>query len=243
MITVVFPYISDFAEGDELKYAIRSIQTHLKTKFRICVIGDLPSYLDSNEIIHIPVNRFSEGLFKKWFDQLNKLQTAIESKSVSEQFIWMYDDTYLIDDVTYNDLLKPKAEFPYFSDNAKNAGPLWQHVHTQTCEKLKHYTIQVFNYETHLPRVYDKSLLLYLIEKFSLHKNPYAIATLYYNYYFPDTYPDDVKNYRAKITEPASMYDIITATDKKKFLNHKNKCFNDSMKGYLENTFPEPSIY
>src|SRR5574344_2575607 len=54
VISGVIPYRADEANGQELRFALRSFEKKFKEPFHIVVIGDKEDWSDEENIIHIP---------------------------------------------------------------------------------------------------------------------------------------------------------------------------------------------
>ena len=88
---------------NELDYSIRSVRKNFKGVGDCYVVGDNP-HLD---VKHIEVQRIetSKWGYFRHFDQIKKLKAILDS-DISDDFVLMYDDIYLINKVKRSDLAK-----------------------------------------------------------------------------------------------------------------------------------------
>jgi hypothetical protein len=247
-ISVVYPYVHEadgpatFAQWEELRYSMRSLK-NLNANFEVFVVGDDPGWF-SDKVNYIPLPRICDN---PPLDIINKLNKAIEHPDITDDFIWMNDDIYIINRVELWEvyMLKAMNNLAKLDLKPKN---LWYRNLIKTYEKLRQLKCSTWNYSTHLPFVYNKQKMQELIEVFDLENESYLITTLYHNYFYPKSLPlvlnvklDDMKvaAYRKDFD-----YDLMKRFFVyKKFFNHSVHGFSDKVKRILSETFPEPSVY
>lgn len=145
-----------FIGGRELKYSLRSACKHLH--FDKCVIaGDHPPFSFSG--LHIPVS----GPPTKHENGFAKLQAALESVEVSDPFILMNDDFFI---------LQPFESIPYFH-MGKLVDWIARFPYRSTYYEKAIKTLSMVGdkaniFELHFPFLYEKQKLRRLIEKYSL---------------------------------------------------------------------------
>ena len=55
VIDIIYPNIEKFAQWEELRYSIRSLEKNLRNiEFKIWIVGDWPQWLDPEKASHIP---------------------------------------------------------------------------------------------------------------------------------------------------------------------------------------------
>ena len=230
MVTVVIPYLHVLAKqsgGEEIRYAIRSWEKHMKDDFEIVIVGDKPAWFTGG---HIPCKPIRGMTFARAFDIALKLELAVNSPLISEQFIYTYDDIYLIDDCMLKDfeiiraigILKPETK----------ASATWQRLLDATKKLLP---TPVYNYETHCPRVFKKEWLARILKAYNLMRNALLVSTLYYNEFYekPEEVLIEHNTFKAGIYERMNMAGIRKAITGKKVLNHGESAYNDSMKKFF----------
>src|SRR5688500_2320198 len=90
----------------ELRYCLRSIETHLSGYGDIFLIVHKPKWVKN--VMHIP----AEDEQRTWWKERNiyrKILLACEDPRVSDDFLFMNDDHYLLSDFV-------AGEFPYYRE-------------------------------------------------------------------------------------------------------------------------------
>lgn len=145
---VVIPYRR--TRSDELVYALRSLKNIRHNK--VFIIGDRPDFI-SDQVIHIRY-RQTYDIAK---NTLNIINLAVETTKVSEEFIWLHDDTYFMQPIrkipilhrgTYDEVLEKykNRRFNYYVQRQ-----------IRTNARLKDLGIEnPLCYELHVPFVISK---------------------------------------------------------------------------------------
>lgn len=238
MVTVVYPYVHKYAQFNELLYSIRSMATHFKEEFNLVVIGDKPSWL-SDEAIFINAAVISNVPVK---DVASKMKKIIAADFVSENFIWMNDDIYAVNDVSLSDIATPKAiedlDELYINGrglyNTNYRRNMWQ-----TYNVLKSEGLPAVNTCTHLPFYYNKQLLSHVLSKYDVGTNLYLITLLYHNNLFKKEEYLLVGNYSGFKSalyqnKVGSHQELDAKNQKSKFFNHSDTGFEKSKKAIAE---------
>lgn len=249
MIDIIIPYILGPDNGLELKYALRSIEKNFKDEYKICIIGDLPDWCIN--VFHIAQNSIEDNNdFVRFRDTQSKILTACKTKEISKDFIYSYDDIFFISDCTIKDFKTPYA----VSDKKKqpfaqwfegcNAGNNWIKLLRKTLLLLHEEKKNIFDCETHTPRLYNKDNCLKLFRQYGLSDSPYMFATLYFN-----NFANNIKilsklnNFKAGIYNPTKKAGIIRLCKHAKVLNVGKKAYDKELISALEELFPHPSKY
>jgi len=249
-IDFIIPYVKGPDQGQELKFALRSIEKNfLHDNYRVIVVGDKPGWLTGVE--YLEFLRIPEQKNRNFTDQLLKLYSALTELNVSQQFIWAYDDVYFTGPVKLADLKQLKAvasfdKYPRHLDNA-SAGPHWKSTLTYTLLTAIENGGSNYNYETHLPRYFSKSRILKLIEKFNLLGKPMMISSLYYNYYHKNEIPlclfDNNPGVRFLLRSLFDAENLKKQMNRYMFTNNDPKTWTPVLKKVLLEMFPEKSKY
>lgn len=235
LIDVVIPYrLSPFTNSLELKYCLRSIDKHLQNVGRVWIIGEKPTYLniyEGGKCWHIPVNETN------WYEYLTrnihtKILTACLDPVVSNPFLYMNDDHFLLQDMDAE--LIP----PYHS------GKTWGRVKGRYHITVRN-TLDKFpgtdNYDIHAPMLIYKTDYIETVGKLNW-KVPYgyAIKTTYCNLAgipYGKFYPDYKLDHKPTETD---FSEILT----RKFFSVGDKGFNNtSMFQFLNQLYPNKSKY
>lgn len=247
-IDIIIPYILGPDDGLELKFAIRSIEKNFQhDNFRIIVIGDKPSWLSQAD--HVAFDRIPPQKYRNFTDQLLKLYSLLTEKEISQQFIWTYDDVYFTGKVKLSDLKLLKAvagfdKYPHHLDNA-GAGPNWLGTLKYTMKMVTGKGGSNYNYETHLPRCFNRNRMLKLFDDFNLLARPMMISSLYYNFYHRDSEPlcllEKNPGVRFLLRSVFDYENLKKQISRHLFTNNDPRLWNPVLKRVLSEIFNEKS--
>ena len=222
-----FVYICRDGENEELRYSIRSICKN--TKFsNIWVVGGKPDWYSGNYL------RVEQNHTKNR-NARNNLKKITSSKDISDDFILMNDDFFI---------MKPVENIPYY-----HGGHLINKVNVfeknepkspytkllgNTYDKLIRMGIKdPLDYALHVPMKMNKRNLVKVISP------GFSIRTLYGNIYdVGGIEMKDVKYHDKRIW----ANQIVNITEDNIFLSSSDSSFN-KMKNKLQKEFSDPSIY
>ena len=182
--SVVWVYWAAGAESEELKYSMRSAQENLIDAGNFVLCGDIPKWFSGDAILSKKWTRrqnkkkFGTRHWAKWIDSIVKLKKIINDDRVTQKFLWMYDDTFIVKPTRIADMLEPRASGRI---RASEKGNLWRKARARTGKALADANLPNWDYSTHCPIVYDKERLRETIEKFGCDRNPRVIESLYCN--------------------------------------------------------------
>ena len=242
MTHFVFPYYAKPAKGFEISYACKSIKKFYQDKFKLFIVGDHPRF-KGIEFINCPRIQSGKG---REIDVFNKLQQTVKSNKINKNFVWIYDDIMFIDKVKPEDLQRPIAydyvhDLKKYLEGRKVSKGYYQRKFAATMTILKKEGLPQWDYETHLPRTYDKDKAQYIIDKYKLLENVYLFATLYFNNFekAPWSTVKKLKKFKAELYKPHEPLMVKELTKGKKILNYSdralNKHFDEYVKGILKN--------
>lgn len=186
-------------DNNELRYALRSLDENIKFEWRPIVVGMAEHRPEWYIGIYVVVDRpVTNVKFENYRDTLNKLRWYANNHE--GEFVYTYDDTCLLKpvyDVHYIVNMPLECERSEYKQirTSKHGRTITKSM--EILERIVPEDMVLYIYETHLPRRYDCKLLRELFSKFDPdgYEPPYAPATLYFNYYQPDTYiPIEVDN-------------------------------------------------
>jgi len=197
LIDIVIPYSTTFntKENNDLKYALRSIDKNAVFDCRIIIIGDLPEFIDFykkpdktnaiKEIEYISHERKGGLQFANCLDVNTKMNKIILNDAISDDFIVSYDDILFTKKTEIEDL---NNNYVLDSKKAKNVTNYVQ-LKRKTVAILVKNNFPYFNFETHLPRLINKSKMILIYKKFKPIANLLLHFTLYGNYFFGNKFP------------------------------------------------------
>lgn len=237
--TIVFPYVSRFAQGNELLHAIRGWSENFNEDFKIVVVGDKEDWF-ADSILHIPheCNTKNPPL-----DIVEKMKLVIAHEDVPEEFIWTNDDIYPINAVSLVDLKLLKCDGNLAKGHT--GGGVYATNRKRTFELLKSLKRPTYNYATHTPMVFEKSKLQLLIKMYHIDDVAYLVSCLYFNFFFADMIPFqlniDSDNIKCGVYRPNPNMKIIeSALTSKKFINNSQSGYVKPLVELLDKRFSTP---
>ena len=223
-LSVVIPYCKEYAQGNELLFAIRSWYKYAKFPFRIVVIGDKEDWMDTENLTFIEMPRLSDI---PSVDTMHKLWMAFYAEEVSDEFIWTNDDIYLVNPVSLPHILIPKVLGKL---NPASYNGHYRAAMERTIELLTETGLPLLNYGTHTPVVFEKSKLSFMLPNDDLQdKTGVLFTSLYFNQV--NMGHPAYLNWR---TDPF-LLPVVSKSPDEKFVNEllKNKVFmNNARSGY-----------
>ncbi len=244
MTTIVYPYLHQLSQGEELKYSIRSVCKFAQFDFDIVIVGDKPIWYTGK---HIPATPIRNKRFTRAFDIAKKLELVCESELVSDDFLYMYDDQYFVNPVKLEDLSGAVAISEIVERRKGRVGSeVWKELLARTVDILARAEAErIYNYETHLPRVLNKRKLKLLMDAYDLHRQPLLFNTLYFNEYYhkPRVILEKENTIKAGLYKQQTSDAIVNLCRGKLVLNNGEKAFNHALKIFLKNSYPNSCIF
>ena len=255
-IDLVIPYITSKNDFIELKYALRSIEKNLDADFRIVIIGDLPDWINPENVYHISHVRDDKAKFTNCYDVNNKMNKLLLSDEISDDFVITYDDVYFLKKTTIEDL---KEFFVIKKGKDSTASSTWKGLLNATFDHLKLKGLPVFNFETHLPRLINKTKMRKVYEMFRPIRHRLLHFTLYFNTFMEDNIPvlisqEDGYERVVKagfygveddfsINSNKSQDELIKIIGGYLYLNHDDKGLSENLKKVIKKLFNKKSKY
>lgn len=245
---VVIPYIHGPHNGEELRYALRSIAANLVSRdgIRLVLIGDRPDWIRNVE--HVPLPPLS-GAQVRSRDALRKLLLAAEL--CPEGFVHMYDDTYFITPTQIGEIRErihtcDLAGVDIPSRYAETSTE-WQMLMRRTVKLLKERNLPMLNHETHTPRWFEPISVRYVMEEYDLLNKPAHFRTLYFNTVRPEvpsrliTGPTDP--FKLSAVHRATIEWLQLQAPGSRVMNHRNMDYTSNVQAFLKQRFARPSRY
>ena len=121
--------------------------------------------------------------WRKWVDSVHKLKRIIDTPEIRESFLWMYDDSFIVNPCSVDDFAVPSYS-KNIRPKAKPCRNSWRECKRRTFEQLRKYGLPTLDYSTHHPIVYEKHKLKITLDEFNPFKHPSVIESLYCNHWF-----------------------------------------------------------
>jgi len=180
----VYVYVASPAKWNELSISIQSIRQNFRGTYKIFVVGDQPNI---KGIIHVPTEQI-KGTGSKPKDAARKLKTIINHQAISDDFVYCYDDVVLLKLITvgwFNKTIAIDHVPDYVAYWGKARGIIpdkgWRSLFSKTFMLLSKNALPSYNYETHLPRMLNKSKLTATFAKFGEACEDALFNSLYFN--------------------------------------------------------------
>ena len=104
-----------------------------------------------------------------------------------------------------------------------------------------------YNYETHLPRLFNRNRMLKLFDDFNLLARPMMISSLYYNFYHKDNEPlcllEKNPGVRFLLRSVFDYENLKKQISRHLFTNNDPRLWNPVLKRVLSEIFNEKSSY
>ena len=255
-VDVVYPFYGH-DQAEDLKYSIRAMEQNFTTMNRLWIIGDKPDWM-TDEVNHIP------------FDHIQKLPSHEDSKNrniaekmariavtdgITPSFVYAADDHFILkpwsgDDfrrrvLVREDLNNYPKEFLNPKTRPVNELTEWQRAIWWTYDHLRAEGYYGWNYETHTPKLVNKSELVETFMKFGTKYGKLLWQTAHFNMHWrvrkaTMSDPSDIK---AGFYESYSKRQIEWKLDRAHFANWNDDGFTSDLRDAIMDRFPDKSRY
>jgi hypothetical protein len=228
----VWPYWDGGANGDELRWSIRSVEAFFQGRAKITIIGDRPAWYQGHCIRKKRVPKHKTN--RAFRDMLSKVFFIASHAEIDSECVWMMDDIYFLKPFTLHDIKTPRAE-PW----RPSTGNSWQRRKTASMEALAAAGRTQHDYATHMPHWLEKQKLRTMFEEFNLHENTMLWEVLYGNTYREN--PQRTRPFFARLKNKATAEEYRNVTRNATVMNHIASAWCDGMREFLSDLLPHPS--
>jgi len=226
----VWPFIASEAQGDEIRFSVRSVEKFFDGRAKCTIIGDRPPWFTGHVIRK---KRVPESTPKRSYrDMLSKVWFMATHAEIDSEFVWMMDDIYFLRPFTFEEVAVPRAE--RFHRSSANT---WQRIKAETMDELTSRGLTNHDYATHAPHVADKEKLRLLFDDFDLHHKTLTWELIYGNLYRET--PERSRPFMSRIGKHMSMEQISHVTRNSTVLNHTSSAWCKGMRDYLLALMPD----
>lgn len=226
----VWPYFHAGANGDEIRFSVRSVEKFYGGRAKCTIVGDKPPWFNGHYIPQKRVPTRTES--RSYRDMLTKVWTMATHPEIDEDFVWMMDDIYFLKPFTLEELQVPRAEKWRPSDYNK-----WQRLKTASMNALTETGYPNHDYATHMPHYAEKSKLIQLFDEFKLHDQTLLWEVLYGNR-FSGT-PSRARPFFARIGTVMEVEQIQLATRRSSVLNNVAGAWCEQLREFLKSLMPD----
>ena len=145
-------------ENIEIKYALRSIEKYAIGWRKIWIVGAIPSFL--HETDRIRLIQKNEYKCNKQSRVQRKIQWAIENLSITDNFAYWNDDFLVLKQFDIRCI--PNYVNGNISLSKQNSG--WRECRRRTGQMLKDSGKTIYNFDIHVPLIFNKEKHLQLKE-------------------------------------------------------------------------------
>jgi hypothetical protein len=211
-------------DDNEIRYSLRSVEANLPHR-KIIVVGDMPDFLQN--VIHVPVK---DPTNYKSFNTLYKMKVACRSKKISDDFVLMNDDFFV---------MKPIDKIPYYHKGyLKNTVKNFEYPGSRYFGTLNRTANLLGNgrdFELHCPFIFNKQKFLKLFEVFDLSAG-YVYRSVYADYHrIRGKFHPDVKIY--------NVHDMFVLENETFLSVSPEVVQKPAIEKLLDSNFPNKSIY
>lgn len=170
-------FVKDAPSNEELRYSLRSMCANMPHK-RVWIFGGRPANIEAD--IHVKVNQ--EGK-TKWDKVRSMFEMACLNKELTDDFILFNDDFFIMQPT---DKIEPLYRGS-LADHIKVIEDACWHKPSDYTRQLRRMNehlesmgLSTLSYELHIPFIFNKKQLLYLINKYP---DMRCTRTFYGNFY------------------------------------------------------------
>jgi len=219
-------------QDNEIRFSLRSAEKNILDLERVFVVGENPDFLQNIE--HIPCPD-SYGI--KWRNAYTKLLTACKNPNLSEDFLLLNDDFFVLKPIKASDY--PFYFSAIFSKNNSFVKARFLTTPQQTATQLPRRIKDVRNFAVHRPVRLNKTKYL-AMPRFDLQMTGFSPRSYYCNYYdVPGVQCADI-NLSPRLS--AAQFEKISAerTDMSIF---SDTARSPIFRQWIFDKFPEPSRF
>lgn len=175
--SIVIPLgIGSHWDNTEIRYCLRSVEKHLTGYGDVFIVGDLPYWMQN--VIHIPFKEQSTQCYDKERNIYTKIKAAIADDRVSDDFLFMNDDHFLLQDYE-------AGKFPYYCQGWLSEFMTvtdYKTTISNTSELLWPLGYDCLYFDIHCPILYNKEKLTWCLSDIDWAKPfGFCIKTVYGN--------------------------------------------------------------
>lgn len=230
----VWTYWSGGAEGDEIRWSVRSVETFFIGTPTCVIVGDRPPWFTGHviECPRVASSGDSTHYDATIGDLIHKMQTVVKSPEIAFEFVWNMDDIHFVKPVSLADLKTPRGtQWLPRRDSA------WQRTKTATMQALT--TVpgrKKYDYATHLPHVFEKEKLAAILRDYP---GNLLFENLYGNLHREP--PQPLEPFFRRIEKPRSAVAIRTICKSATIINNHNGAWCTALRDTLRDLMPNPS--
>lgn len=174
---VVIPHgTGSYWDCNELRYCLRSIDKNFRSLGDIYVVGYKPGWLKN--VKHIDaLDLYPDN---KGASIIAKVLKACNDKRVSGNFLFISDDQCFLKSMSATSI-KPYYTYDLSSIRIGYSNRRWRECMVNVKRTLRKSRMPCYNYETHAPKIFNKTRFIEVMKKYDWQNIQYPTHTLYFN--------------------------------------------------------------
>lgn len=223
-------------QDNELRFSLRSLETHLHNMGTVFVAGERPKWLTG--VVSIP---YRDKTACKERNIMLKLAHACGHPDLSENFLHVHDDHFALAPADADNIPNwfcGSIERAY--KNAKNTND-WHKAAKNTHQILTSRGLPANNFDLHLPMMFNKTLYPQIMDQYPWTTEPrgYIVKSLYANTLkLPGTLARDVK-----LNDRMTNAQVVERLKGREWFSIGNGVLTQEFKRLLPAIYPNPSRY
>lgn len=233
-VPFVWIYWHTGANGDELRWSMRSVVDNFDGPVSIKLVGAKPPWFTGE---WLPVHRVPDCPDRRTRDTLNKLYHACKSEDTPDEFFWIMDDVYLLQPVSFEELKKPRHYGRVNGARIENyhAGNRWQKLKGETFRELHARGKVCHEWGTHLPHWINKRKFLDIWERYDLANRPLIWELIYGAEFYDHRTAEHSRHFFKRLLYPSDCEKLTTLNHK--VINNGNQAWTEPLRAFLWERF------
>ncbi len=219
----------------ELMYSLRSVEKHCSNVGHVFIVGEDPKFVNGISILPYP----DKSNYNKEKNIFEKLLHACENEYLSDDFLFMNDDHFFLQDIDITTIPYWSNGFLLHAFQRLQAGNTYRISLKNTWLTLNKAQKADFNFDVHTPIIYNKHKLKALQQYDWTLPYGLVIKSLYCNHHqiSPVTIDD------LKINAFHSVIEIFEMLKNRSVFSVGDGGLNDALKTLLAEKYPNPSLW
>jgi hypothetical protein len=225
-----------FWADQELKFSLRSLELFLEDIGQVFVVGTRPRWLTN--VVHLP---WPDRHTCKERNIMEKLAYACGHPDLSQQFLHVHDDHFALAHQVAGEIPNWCGRSLAAVVQAVDPANHWRDAVLNTQRALEARGLTTFNYDIHLPMIFDKTLYPEVMDTFDWFNTPrgFVVKSLYGNTLkLTPTLSADLK-----LVKRETLQELVARLHGRAWFSLGNSALNLNLKNLLAALYPTPSQF
>lgn len=234
-IDIVLPLGPSKIDHIDLRYALRSIEKHVKNYRDIWIIGDLPRWIQN--VKHLGVSDDPDPRWKE-FNIFRKIKSCCINRDITEDFLFANDDHFFLDDID-------ASSYPYYykgtvTDSWINNRSHYRKTANHTRRWLERRGFKDHNFDSHCPIIYNKHKFLTSYDDIDWQT---AYGYLIKTHYCAVNRVKGVYMQDCKLSKKFTLEEVRERAEDRHVISCTDAAMKAGLRDFLEEKFPTKSKY